>query len=109
MSNSPTTAAKALQMRKIVRELHSKQDIVRLDADDIGEAIEYDPNRDLDISVIIQEGFAEQREAAGLADAATEDADLDAPSRTDATYKALLELRMPFRKEELRDGDDAKK
>ena len=80
-----------------------------MDADDISEAIEYDPNRDLDISVIIQEGFAQQREAAGLADAATDNADPDAPPRTDATYKALLELRRLFRKEDLPDGDDAQK
>ena len=87
-------------MRKIVRELHSKQNIVLLDVQDISEAIQYDPNRDLDISVIIQEGFAVQREAEGLADATTDDADPNAPSRTDAAYKALLELRMLFRKED---------
>ena len=61
---------------KEAHELNSKQDIVLLDAEDIGEAIAYDPHANLDVSVIIQEGFKEQREAEELADAATDDADV---------------------------------
>ena len=53
-SASDASDAKLIQMHRILNELHNKQNVVLLDVQDISEAVEYDPNRDLDISVIIQ-------------------------------------------------------
>ena len=49
---------------KAAHVLNIKKHIVQLDSEDIGEAITYDSNEDLDVSVIIQEGFEEPSDTA---------------------------------------------
>ena len=82
---------------------------VTIDCDSVAEAINYDPNDDLeDTSELIQRGFLSQREAEGL-ESEENDLDPDISHNKRETLKALANIQVKFRTEHFKSKDEADK
>merc|ERR1711954_342517 len=111
--NDNSAAERVDKIKELVSKLHSKMSglpenrRVTIDCDSVAEAINYDPNDDLeDTSELIQLGFLSQREAEGLE---SEENDLvpDISHKKRETLKALAKIHLNFRTEDFKSKEEA--
>ena len=105
--NDNSVAGRAQKIQDFVNRLNNMQSHVSIDCDSVVEAIEYDPNEDLDdTSELIQNGFYSQRVSDGLV---SDENDLvtNISQKKRETLKALANIPINFRTEDFKSKEEA--
>ena len=105
--NDNSVAGRAQKIQDFVNRLNNMQSHVSIDCDSVVEAIEYDPNEDLDdTSELIQNGFYSQRVSDGLV---SDENDLvtNISQKKRETLKALANIPINFRTEDFQSKEEA--
>ena len=93
---SISEADKVKKIKDIVDSLNKKQQYVSIDSESVKEAIEYNPNVDIDPADLIQEGFYSQRVADGIVGDDDNDTGINIHDKAEEAMISLADMSIMF-------------